>query len=209
MPLGNPSSKLQFFHFCIQAVVPVFYRGCGFFCFLCLLFLCAAPLAAETSYEADIRKAAQAGDGESQYALALLHEYGGETVHRNPELAVHWLEKAGQKKVAGACLYLGLKYENGNGVKQDYARALCWYLCAAKQDWPMAQFFLAGFYEQGKGVDASPFTALAWLGLAREHGYPKAGDEFSRLQKETGSNDSRALVLLQGELMRGPVTPCN
>lgn len=163
----------------------------------------------KASYEADIFKAAQTGDAESQYALAILYEYGGEKVERSVEKAALWFEKAAQKKVAGACLYLGIKYENGSGVEQDYKKAHCMYLCAAQQDWPMAQFFLASLYDQGKGVVRSPLIALAWLGLAMESGYPKAEVEFLRIKGEGGGNDLSALKRLQEKLMEMSLTSCN
>lgn len=193
----------------IQAVVSVSHRKNGFFCFLYLLFICVNPLAAKTSYETDIFMAAQTGDGESQYASAILYEYGGETVERNADKAALWFEKAAKKKVAGACLYLGIKYENGSGVAQNYEKAHCMYLCAAQQDWAMAQFFLASLYDQGKGVSRSPLIALAWFGLARESGYPKAEVEFLRIQDDIGNHSFSALKTLQEKLMRKPTTSCN
>ncbi len=184
------------------------YWRIGFFCFLCFSSM-ANPLAAESLFERDIRNAARSGDAESQYALALFYETGSETIRRDSEKALYWLEKSGQQTIAGACLYLGLKYEYGNGVKQDYVLAHCWYLCAARQDWPMAQFFLANLYEKGKGVAVSKRTALAWYSLASEHGYPKADSESKRLREELGSAAKNGLGLLQKKLMEKNATPCN
>lgn len=200
---------MYYFMLAMQAVVSVFHRKNGFFCFLYMLFICTNSLAAKTGYETDIFLAAQTGDGESQYALAMLYEYGGETIERNADQAALWFEKAAQKKIAGACLYLGIKYENGSGVGQNYEKARCMYLCAARQDWAMAQFFLASLYDQGKGVVISPHIALAWFGLARESGYPKAEIEFLRIQEGVGGNDLSALRTLQEKLMLKPTTPCN
>jgi len=53
-------------------------------------------------------------------SLALLYEYGADTVERNPDESILWLEKAGKGGVAAACFYLGLKYEYGNRVKKDF-----------------------------------------------------------------------------------------
>lgn len=177
-------------------------------CFFCFAIM-PNPLFAETQFEEDIRTAAYAGDAESQYALALLYEYGNETIGRDSQKALSWLEKAGQQKVAGACLYLGLRYENGNGVDQDYALAHCWYLCAARQEWPMAQFFLANLYEKGKGVAVSKRTALAWLELAKEYGYPRADSESKRLRVELGDPGTKGLGELQEKLLKKNETPCN
>ncbi len=192
----------------IKAVSPRIYWRIGFFCFL-YFSIFANPLAAESQFERDIQKAAQTGDAESQYALALLYEHGSETLVRDSTKALFWLKKAGEEKVAGACLYLGLRYEYGNGVDQDYESAHCWYLCAASQDWPIAQFFLAHLYEKGKGVAVSKRTALAWYSLASEHGYPKAESESERLRKELGSASRNGLGLLQKKLMEKNATHCN
>lgn len=200
---------MLYFQIVIQAVLSVSFGKGGFFCFLCLLLMCPDSVFAKTTYETDIFKAVQTGDAESQYALAILYEYGGETVEQDAEKAVFWFEKAARQKVAGACLYLGIKYENGSIVEQDYSKAYCMYLCAAQQDWPMAQFFLAGLYDRGKGVPRSPFTALAWLGLAMETGYPKAEAEFLRIKNDIGEENSSALKNLQEKLMRMSPTSCN
>ena len=187
---------------------PAIHRRIGFFCVLCFL-LAGTSLSAETLFEKDIRNAAETGDAESQYALALLYEYGSETIARDSKKAAYWLEKSAQQKIAGACLYLGLKYENGNGVDQDYPLAHCWYQCAATQDWPMAQFFLANLYEKGKGVSVSKHMALGWFSLAAEHGYPKADIESARLRKELGRAAIKDLGRLQKKLMEKNATPCN
>ncbi len=178
--------------------------------FVLLSLVTSIPaIAIGSEYEADILQGAHSGDAQSQFALALLYEYGSETIIRNPEKSVVWLEKAGKDEVAGACLYLGLKYEHGNTVKQDLSKAACWYTCAAQQDWAVAQFFLARLYELGKGVSQSHIISLAWLGLAAEQGYPGSEDEFVRLLQATGFNDMEQLKVKQEMLLRGQRIPCN
>ncbi len=194
--------------FC-KTVSPVFYRAGGFF-LLCSLsvFLCTASFAT-AGYEEDIILAASQDDAEAQYALALLYEYGSEVIARDKHKSLQLLQQSAQKQIAGACLYMGLKYEHGNGVSQDFQKAVCYYRCAARQDWPMAQFFLADLYFRGKGVEKSISKALAWLGLAREHGYPGADSEFLKLQKQSGMNDFKALKEMQGKLMFKITSPCD
>ncbi len=192
-----------------QAVISVRFRGNGFFSVFCLVVLLANPFAVKAAYEDDILLGARQGDAQAQYALALLYEYGGGTMARDQKKSLHFLRKSAEKQVAGACLYLGLKYEHGNGVGQDHKKAICYYLCAARQDWPMAQFFLADFYAQGKGVKKSQLTALAWLGMAREHGYPKADAEFLKLQKQLGMRDLAVLGEMQQKLMKKIRESCN
>ena len=183
-------------------------RDNGFF-ILGLLLLLISPCASNAGYEEDIIQLANQGDAEAQYALALLYEYGSETTARDKQKSLYLLQLSAEQRVAGACLYLGLKYEHGNGLALDNKKAVCYYLCAAQQHWPMAQFFLADFYAKGKGVDKSVLKALAWLGLAREYGYARADAEFLELQKQSGMNDSAVLAPIQQQLMEYRPKSCN
>jgi Sel1 repeat len=209
MHLENPSSKLIKKSLYISAVAPDFTWASGCFCFVFIVLFSFQGVASEESYERDVVLAAEAGDPQSQYALALFYEYGTETIDRNPDQAVLWLEKAGVAGVSGACLYLGLKYEYGNRVKKDLSKAACWYACAAHKDWPAAQYFLATMYENGKGVPQSSLIALAWFGLAAEYGYPGAENEVSRLLSITGYKDVAELRVAQQQLLQKDETPCN
>jgi len=194
--------------FC-KAVIPVSYRDNGFFIIFCFAIFLCNPLIAKAEYEDEIMLSARQGDAQAQYALALLYEYGSETIARDKKKSFRLLKQSAKKQVAGACLYIGLKYEHGNGVSQDLEKAICYYLCAAKQDWPMAQFFLADFYAEGKGVKKSISIALAWLGLASEYNYPKANAEFLKLQKKSGINDLNMLKDIQAKLMIESNKSCN
>jgi len=44
--------------------------------------------------------------------------------------------------LANAQCNLGLRYDNGQGVKQDYTEAARWYRKAAEQGYALAQFNL-------------------------------------------------------------------
>lgn len=193
----------------ISAVALHFAWANGFFCFVLIGLSSIQGMASEESYEIDVQQAAKAGDAESQYALALLYEYGGDSVGRDPQQAIIWFEKAGEAGVAGACLTLGLKYEYGNRVQRNLSKAACWYACAAHKDWPAAQYFLAIMYEKGKGVQQSTLLALAWFGLAAEYGYPEADVEFSKLRSMTEYTDIEALRKIQGQLLKEEESPCN
>ena len=53
---------------------------------------------------------------------------------------------------ANAQYSLGLMYEDGEGVPQDYSNAMEWYLKAANQGHAKAQHKLGGMYGNGRGV---------------------------------------------------------
>jgi hypothetical protein len=73
---------------------------------------------------------------------------------------------------------MGVSYEYGEGVPQDYAQAAVWYRKAAEQgrapsEAPvLAQFALAVLYERGQGVPQNYAQAASW--------YRKAADRDHR-----------------------------
>ncbi len=158
-------------------------------------------LAGDDPYVLQLQEFASKGDDESRLALALLYEYGEQGVARDPEKAVALFLQAGEVGIPVACLYLGIKYENGSGVVRDPAVAGNWYGCAARKGWAMAQFFLAELYEKGKGVRQDNCLALAWYGLAEEQGYPGAKEAMTLLRQEMNKADQERAVSLRSGLL--------
>ncbi len=167
---------------------------CLWWVMVALIALTGSCLAGDDPYVQQLQELAAQGDGESQFALALLHEYGEQGVARDPEQALSWFLQAGKAGIPAACLYLGIKYENGSGVSRDLEAAARWYCCAAKKGWAMAQFLLAELYRKGKGVREDKTLALAWYGLAEEQGYPGAKEAMVQLTGEMGAEEERGEV---------------
>ncbi len=78
---------------------------------------------------------------------------------------------------ANAQYNLGLMYDEGKGVTQDYQEAIKWYRLAAEQGHESAQsnllaaqFFLGSMYYTGDGVTQDYKEALKWYRLAVEQG---------------------------------------
>jgi TPR repeat protein len=61
---------------------------------------------------------------------------------------------------------LGLLYERGLGVTQDFAEAGLWFRKAADQGFAKAQFALGNMYTLGLGVPQDSVHALKWFNLA-------------------------------------------
>jgi TPR repeat protein len=61
-------------------------------------------------------------------------------------------------------------YDNGEGVKQDYAEAVKWYRKAAEQGEASAQFYLGLMYAKGQGVKQDYAEAVKWYRKAAEQG---------------------------------------
>ena len=65
-------------------------------------------------------------------------------------------------------LYLGLMYESGEGVTQDYEQAVYWYSKSAEQGDGNAQFNLALLYESGEDVTQGYKKAFYWYSKSAE-----------------------------------------
>jgi len=78
------------------------------------------------------------------------------------EVMVALLRPLAEKGNAEAQFRLGCRYENGEGVKQDYAKAFAWYEKAALQNYAKAECNLGWLYETGKGVTQDYGKAFAW-----------------------------------------------
>ncbi len=69
---------------------------------------------------------------------------------------------------------LGVLYENGSGVAQDFKAAAAWYAKAAAQGFSNAQFNLGLLHESGMGVAQDFKTAAAWCAKAAAQGQADA-----------------------------------
>jgi len=65
---------------------------------------------------------------------------------------------------------LGVMYDSGEGVEQDFKEAAKWYRKAADQGEAMAQSNLGLMYHQGQGVEQDFKKALKWYQKAADQG---------------------------------------
>ncbi|MEI6704089.1 MAG: PDZ domain-containing protein, partial [Deltaproteobacteria bacterium] len=119
------------------------------------------------------RKAAELGDVNSQYNLAVAYSMG-HGVNQDYSESARWYRKAAEQGDAGAQYTLGTGYFNGQGVKQDYVEAVKWFRKAAEQGEPNAQSMLGYAYDSGKGVKQDDFEAIKWFRRAAEQGNANA-----------------------------------
>ena len=87
---------------------------------------------------------------------------------------------------ASAQSNLGLMYDNGNGVAQDYSQAVYWYRKAADQGHASAQYNLGNMYYNGQGV-AQDYSQAVDL-------YRKAGT-----QGDSGALNNLGVGYAQGQ----------
>ena len=69
---------------------------------------------------------------------------------------------------------LGVRYASGEGVPEDDAEAVRWYLLAAEQGYARAQNNLGLMYTNGESVPEDDAEAVRWYRLAAEQGLANA-----------------------------------
>ena len=97
------------------------------------------------------------------------HGRGARAVNRGGRgllIAAKYYRKAAECGYVPAQYNLGFLYENGLGVKQDFAEAAAWYRKAADQGDPESQNNLGVLYTTGKGVPLDLTEAVRLYSLA-------------------------------------------
>jgi TPR repeat protein len=73
---------------------------------------------------------------------------------------------------------LGVMYENGSGVPQNYVEAVKWLRMAAEQGDADAQVNLGTVYGTGRGVPINDVRAYMWYSLTKAQGHEAAADNL-------------------------------
>ena len=92
-----------------------------------------------------------------------------------------WYRKAAEQGLAEAQTNLGVMYEEGLWVRQDYAKAVQWYRKAAGQGNAVAQYNLGLMYEEGQGVSKNRKVAKEWYKKACANGEQQSCDAYRTL----------------------------
>jgi hypothetical protein len=74
---------------------------------------------------------------------------------------------------------MGVRYHDGQGVRQDDVQAVRWFELAAEQGYVAAQGALGAYYWRGRGVPADLSKAYFWSAIAMAQ-----GDEMSKSRIE-------------------------
>jgi hypothetical protein len=120
-----------------------------------------------------LRKDAVKEDAEKdgkKYDEAIAHERGFKERH----IAPFFLEALAEQGHAEDKYNLGVCYYQGQGVPQDYAKAVEWYSKAAAQGYAPAQCNLGFCYSRGQGVPQDNAKAAEWYRKAAEQGHALA-----------------------------------
>ena len=76
-----------------------------------------------------------------------------------------------EQDIATAQYNLGIMYHKGQGVPQDYAKAMKWYRKAAERGHVRGQYNVGVMYHKGLGLPQDYAKAAKWYRKAAEQGY--------------------------------------
>lgn len=110
----------------------------------------------------EFRAAAENGEADCQFNLALMYEQGI-GVAKDEKEAVVWYRKSAEQGNSNAQFNLGVLYEHGRGCAVDFAQANQWYRKASVQGDALAIGNLGMLYLRGDGVKADKIAGLALL----------------------------------------------
>ena len=93
------------------------------------------------------------------------------------------IETLALKGDASGQINLGLMYVKGQGVRQDYQKALEWLTKAANQGNASAQYNVGVMYKNGEGVRQDYRKAKEWFGLSCDNGFQQGCDAYKDLNQ--------------------------
>lgn len=116
-----------------------------------------------------LRTAAQSGNPDHLFDLAVALETFG-----TPEDAATHYQEAANAGHMESIVSLGVLYQNGTGVTQDYEKAVALYVAAADAGHARAQNNLGLLFVRGHGVAQNYEQAVALFAASADQGLPQA-----------------------------------
>ena len=145
------------------------------------------------------RLAAEQGSALAEFKLGLLY-FTGKGVPQSDAEAAAWFRRAAAPSDIDrgsdwgrfirarlgdweAQFYLGLIYNQGLGVPQDYTEAVFWYRRSAEQGYVPAQISLGSMFFSGRGVAQDYVLAHMWYNVAAARGDSDARQHRHEVEK--------------------------
>jgi TPR repeat protein len=101
--------------------------------------------------------------------------------HGNYATALGLYRPLAEQGNAYAQYTIGVMYDNGQGVPQDYSEAVKWFRAAAEQGNADAQYATGLMYRDGQGVPQDYSEAVKWFYLAAEQGNADAENKVGAM----------------------------
>ena len=122
-------------------------------------------------------------DSEVLYETALIYEKGNDSVMADPTKSTYFYRMAAMKGHTGAQNYLGFRYYNGEGIKQNVDSALFWIRKAAEAGDVKAAGNLGFLLTKAPDVPHDYEEGFRWLSLAVDSGLPVAYTQLADLYR--------------------------
>jgi TPR repeat protein len=118
---------------------------------------------------------ADEGKDWAEYYLGMRYLDGSHGFNMNLPEGVRYMQMAAEKEYAPAQCELGVIYDKGQGVPQDWDKVFHWSLLAANQGHATAQYYVGlAYYEGGLGVDKDIDQAFIWWQISADLGFHEA-----------------------------------
>jgi TPR repeat protein len=128
----------------------------------------------------NLRPAAEAGNAQAQYRLALMVRWG-RGVAKDPVEAVKWYRHAAEQGHSDSANGLGLQYHSGVGVAKDLAEAAKWFRKAAEAGNVAGAANLASIYASKQATPQELAEAVKWYRKAAERKNTEAQTRLAAL----------------------------
>jgi TPR repeat protein len=99
----------------------------------------------------------------------------------DPEKVAWWLQVAADRGDYRAQSRVAELFQEGRGIKQDYAAAAKYYRMAASQGHLVSMYSLCRLYREGSGVKQDYSEAAKWCEIAAAHYFPDAQQMLGEL----------------------------
>ena len=130
----------------------------------------------------NLRKEANSGNALAEHELGLRYILG-EGFPADTNQAAYWIHKAAEQKLPGACYNYGILLNNGWGVPWDPFLAFKYFLIAAHNNMPQAEYLIGISYTDNLLVERNWSEAYYWIKKSAEDGFKPAKETLANFIK--------------------------
>lgn len=130
----------------------------------------------------NLRKEANAGNALAEHELGLRYILG-EGFPADTAQAAYWIHKAAEQKLPGACYNYGILLNNGWGVPWNPFLAFNYFLIAAHNKMPQAEYLIGISYTDNLLVERNWSEAYYWIKKSAEDGFKPAKETLANFIK--------------------------
>lgn len=135
------------------------------------------------------KKAGELGEGRGAFNAGVIYDENG-----NNDLALIWYKKAATCGDHNAMYNLGLMYAEGQGVLQDYSKAIYWYEKADLLGHIEATYNMGVMEKRGQGLALNYEGALKKYKKAALAGHDRAAYNAGALYEQVFKDDESAFI---------------